>query len=602
VTYLFPNVAWKRWRKVRKNQKTEAVFMRPIDLILPHFKSHWRPIGLGLIALIVVDFVQLSIPRLIKWVVDDLTLLETNLWRLSMQAGAVAVMALLIGIFRYIWRRCLLGTARRLEQSLRNQLLGHIQTLSAAYFDKTKTGDLMAHATNDIQQVRMAAGMGLVAFNDALVLGTAAVGFMLYIHVRLTLYVLIPMPFLVIGTRMLGKRMHLRYRKVQAAFSDLTEAVRENCAGMRLIKAHNGETQAGEAIRKVSQAYIDENIRLVGITGLFFPMMIVLTNLSLAIVLYFGGRRTILAEITTGDFVAFISYLNLLAWPMMALGWVTNLIQRGGASLGRLKIILESQPEIRDKPRALSLSRVQGGIGFEQICFAYDQRPVLDGIELSVAPGEIVGVVGPPGSGKTTLLSLVPRVYDATRGRVTVDGHDVRDLSLADLRRQVAYVPQEPFLFAGTVRDNLLFGCPRECAARLDQVISDAGLQETLKAFPKELDTVVGEKGILLSGGQKQRIALARALLTDTPILLLDDPISQVDTATGRRIVDTIKRMAGQKTLLIVSHRLAAVRFAHRIITLEQGRVIESGPHDRLVAAGGYYASVHGLQELEDEV
>jgi ATP-binding cassette subfamily B multidrug efflux pump len=602
VTYLFPNVAWKRWRKVRKNQKTEAVFMRPIDLILPHFKSHWRPIGLGLIALIVVDFVQLSIPRLIKWVVDDLTLLETNLWRLSMQAGAVAVMALLIGIFRYIWRRCLLGTARRLEQSLRNQLLGHIQTLSAAYFDKTKTGDLMAHATNDIQQVRMAAGMGLVAFNDALVLGTAAVGFMLYIHVRLTLYVLIPMPFLVIGTRMLGKRMHLRYRKVQAAFSDLTEAVRENCAGMRLIKAHNGETQAGEAIRKVSQAYIDENIRLVGITGLFFPMMIVLTNLSLAIVLYFGGRRTILAEITTGDFVAFISYLNLLAWPMMALGWVTNLIQRGGASLGRLKIILESQPEIRDKPRALSLPRVQGGIGFEQICFAYDQRPVLDGIELSVAPGEIVGVVGPPGSGKTTLLSLVPRVYDATRGRVTVDGHDVRDLSLADLRRQVAYVPQEPFLFAGTVRDNLLFGCPRECAARLDQVISDAGLQETLKAFPKELDTVVGEKGILLSGGQKQRIALARALLTDTPILLLDDPISQVDTATGRRIVDTIKRMAGQKTLLIVSHRLAAVRFAHRIITLEQGRVIESGPHDRLVAAGGYYASVHGLQELEDEV
>jgi ATP-binding cassette subfamily B multidrug efflux pump len=576
--------------------------MRPTDLILPHFKSHWRTIGLGLLALVVVDFVQLSIPRLIKGVVDDLTLLETNFWRLALQAGAIAVMALMIGIFRYIWRRCLLGTARRLEQSLRNQLLAHIQTLSAGYFDKTQTGDLMAHATNDIQQVRMAAGMGLVAFNDALVLGTAAVGFMLYIHVRLTLYVLIPMPFLVLGTRMLGKRMHLHYRKVQAAFSDMTEAVREHCAGMRMIKAHHGESQAGEAIRKVSQAYIDENIRLVSITGLFFPMMIVLTNLSLAIVLYFGGRRTILAEITTGDFVAFISYLNLLAWPMMALGWVTNLIQRGGASLGRLKAILERQPEIRDKPRALNLSRVRGSVEFEQLSFAYEQRPVLKDIELKVAPGEIVGVVGPPGSGKSTLLSLVPRIYDATGGRVTVDGHDVRDLSLADLRRHVAYVPQEPFLFAGTVRENLLFGCPQACAARLDQVISDAGLQETLKAFPKALDTVVGEKGILLSGGQKQRIALARALLMDTPILLLDDPISQVDTATGRRIVDTIKRMAGQKTLLIVSHRLAAVRFAHRIITLEEGRVVESGPHDRLVAAGGYYASVHGLQELEDEV
>ncbi len=576
--------------------------MRPIDLILPHFKSHWRTVVLGLLALILVDIVQLSIPRLIKWVVDDLTLLDTNLQRLSMQAGAIASMALLIGVFRYLWRRCLLGTARRLERSLRNQLLAHIQTLSAGYFDKTKTGDLMAHATNDIQQVRMAAGMGLVAFNDALVLGTAAVGFMLYIHVRLTLYVLIPMPFLVLGTRMLGKRMHQRYRKVQAAFSDLTEAVRERCTGIRMIKAHNGESQANEAIRKVSQNYIDENIRLVGITGLFFPMMIVLTNLSLAMVLYFGGRRTILAEITTGDFVAFISYLNLLAWPMMALGWVTNLIQRGGASLGRLKAILERQPEIRDRPLALALPRVQGRVGFEQLSFAYDQRTVLNNIEFSVAPGEIVGVVGPPGSGKSTLLSLVPRIYDATRGRVTLDGHDVRELALADLRRKVAYVPQEPFLFAGTIRENLLFGCPAECAADLDRVIADAGLQETLQDFPKGLDTVVGEKGILLSGGQKQRIVLARALLTDTPILLLDDPISQVDTATGRRIVDTIKRMAGQKTLLIVSHRLAAVCFAHRIITLADGRVVENGPHHRLMAAGGYYARVYGLQELEDEV
>ncbi len=576
--------------------------MRPVDLIIPHFKSHWRTIVMGLLALIIVDIVQLCIPRLIKWVVDDLTLLQTTLGRLTLQAGAIACMALLIGIFRYIWRRCLLGTARRLEQTLRNQLLAHIQTLSAGYFDKTKTGDLMAHATNDIQQARMAAGMGLVAFNDALVLGTAAVAFMLYIHVRLTLYVLIPMPILVVATRMLGKRMHHRYRKVQAAFSDLTEAVRERFAGMRMIKAHHGESEAGEAVRKVSQAYINENIRLVGITGLFFPMMIVLTNLSLAIVLYFGGRRTILAEITTGDFVAFISYLNLLAWPMMALGWVTNLIQRGGASLARLKTILERRPDIRNKPRVLCLPRIRGGVGFERLSFAYDERLVLAHIELSVAPGQIVGVVGPPGSGKSTLLSLVPRLYDATRGRVTVDGHDVRDLALSDLRRHVAYVPQEPFLFAGTIRENLLFGCARECAARFEQVISDCGLEETLQVFPKGVDTLVGEKGVLLSGGQKQRIALARALLVDAPVVLLDDPISQVDTGTGRRIVETIKRMAGRKTLLIVSHRLAAVRFAQRIITLENGRIVEDGPHHRLVSAGGYYSRVHGLQELEDEV
>jgi ATP-binding cassette subfamily B multidrug efflux pump len=576
--------------------------MRPVDLILPHFKSHWRTIVLGLLALIVVDMVQLSIPRLIKWIVDDLTALRTSVSRLALQAGTIAVMALLIGTFRYIWRRCLLGTARDLEQSLRNRLLAHIQILSPSYFDTTKTGDLMAHATNDIQQVRMAAGMGLVAFNDALVLGSAAIVFMLYIHVQLTLYVLIPMPILVLGTRLLGRRMHQSYRKVQAAFADLTEAVRERCAGMRMIKAHHGESEAAQAIDKVSRAYIDENIRLVGITGLFFPMLVMITNSSLALVLFFGGRRTILADITTGDFVAFISYLNMLAWPMMALGWVTNLIQRGGASLERLKTILERRPEIHNKPGALVLERFDGRIEFEKLFFSYGKRMVLENIDMRVAPGEILGIVGPPGAGKSTLLSLVPRLYDATRGRVVVDGHDVRDLSLAELRRNVAYVPQEPFLFAATIRENLIFGCPRGCSARLDQAVADAGLAQILQELPKGLETVVGERGVLLSGGQKQRIALARALLIDAPVLLLDDPISQVDTVTGRRIVDTLHGMIGVKTVLIVSHRLAAVRFAHRIITLDRGRVSEHGSHDHLVAAAGYYARVYGMQELEDAV
>jgi len=330
--------------------------------------------------------------------------------------------------------------------------------------------------------------------------------------------------------------------------------------------------------------------------------MILITNSSLALVLFFGGRRTILAEITTGDFVAFISYLNMLAWPMMALGWVTNLIQRGGASLGRLKTILERQPEIRNKPGALVLERIEGRIEFEKLFFTYDQRMVLEDIDLRVTPGEILGIVGPPGSGKSTLLSLVPRLYDTTRGRVLVDGHDVRDLSLAELRRNIAYVPQEPFLFAATIRENLMFGCSRECVARLDQAVADAGLEQILLELPKGLETVVGERGVLLSGGQKQRIALARALLIDAPILLLDDPISQVDTVTGRRIVSTLHGMIGAKTILIVSHRLAAVNFAHRIITLEEGRVTENGGHDQLVAAAGYYARVYGLQELEDAV
>ncbi len=576
--------------------------MKPIDLIVPHFKRHWRIILVGLSALIVVDVMQLSIPRVIKRVVDDLTLFSADVGSLAAQALTVLAMGLAIGLFRYIWRRCLLGTARRLEESLRNRLLDHIQNLSATYFDGAKTGDLMAHATNDIQQVRMAAGMGLVAINDAVVLGAAAIGFMLYIHIELTLYVLIPMPVLVVSTRFLGKRMHRRYGKVQAAFSELTESVRERFAGIRMIKAHHGEAAAGKAVREVSQTYIDENIKLVGVTGLFFPMMMLLTNLSLALVLFLGGQRTILLEITPGEFVAFISYLSILAWPMMALGWVTNLIQRGGASLERLKIVLDQQPDIQEKPDAVSPAVIQGRIAFEKVSFAYDQRSVLTDIDLAASQGEIVGIVGPPGSGKSTLLSLVPRIYDPQNGRITLDGVNIRDIALPVLRRNIAYVPQEPFLFAGTIRENLLFGCPAECVAQLDRVLYNAGLEETLARFPKGLDTVVGEKGILLSGGQKQRIALARALLIDSPVLLLDDPISQVDTATGSRIADAIRQMVGKKTIFIVSHRLSAVRFAHRIITLKAGRVTESGSHRQLLDMGGYYASVYALQELEDAV
>jgi ATP-binding cassette subfamily B multidrug efflux pump len=574
--------------------------MKSIDLIKPYFKSHRWIIVSGLLSLITVDLLQLMIPRVIKRAVDDLTLLKADLGDLLRLAAIIILIALFIGLFRYIWRRCLFGAARFLEADLRNRLLGHLQTLSAGFFDRTKTGDLMAHATNDIQQVRMAAGMGLVALNDAIVLGAAAIGFMLYIHVRLTLYVLIPMPLIVLASRVLGRRMHHRYQQVQAAFADLTEAVRERLAGIHLVKAHNEESAALEAVQSVSQGYVDRNMQLVGITSAYFPLMTMLTNLSLAAVLYFGGRQTILNEITPGDFVAFISYLNLLSWPMMALGWVTNTIQRGGASLERLNRIMQQQPAIKDPPKPVPIGTLQGEVVFKDVNFAYiSSNTVLSDINLRVNAGQVLGIVGPPGSGKSTLLSLIPRLYDVTRGRVTIDGTDVRRLRLADLRRQVAYVPQEPFLFDGTVRDNILFGCPVHCRDRLDEAVAGAGLRDTLEALPDGLDTRVGEKGVLLSGGQKQRIILARGLLVDAPIILLDDPISQVDTATAQIIIAAIGRMAGRKTVLVVSHRLSAVHFADTIVTLRRGRLIESGTHAQLLAENGYYARVHALQELE---
>ena len=565
-------------------------------------------IFIGLISLIIVDVLQLFIPRVIKWSVDDLTAFQINLAGLLKYSLYLAGIGLLIGVFRYFWRHCLLGTSRRVEEGLRNVLFSHIQTLSASYFDKVKTGDLMAHATNDIQQVRMATGMGMVALNDAIVLGAAAIGFMAYINIKLTLFVLIPMPFIVLGTKFFSRKMHRRYQEVQAAFSDLTEVVRERFTGIRLIKAYNWEREEIGNVEQISKAYINKNISLVKITGTFFPMMLLFTNLSLAIVIYLGGRQTIGLVITPGDFVAFISYLGLLTWPMMALGWVTNLIQRGRASLDRLNAILQTHPQIVDLPDARFIRQAKGQIIFENVTFSYAQPEasndfaVLSNIDIELEPGKILGVVGPPGSGKTTLLNLIPRLYDVTRGRILLDGEDIRRLQINNLRSQIAFLSQEPFLFAGTIRQNITLGNQYFREPQLIGAAADASVYETIKTFPNTFDTLVGEKGVILSGGQKQRIALARALLIPAPILILDDPISQVDLETGSIIIDTIRSMAGSRTIVIVSHRLSAVRFADAIITLKNGCIVETGTHDELMALDDYYAKTIRLQEIVEDV
>jgi ATP-binding cassette subfamily B protein len=487
-------------------------------------------------------------------------------------------------------------------------LFAHLQCLSAAYFDTVKTGDLMAHATNDIQQIRMATGMGMVALNDAIVLGLAAIGFMAYINVTLTAFVLIPMPLIVISTRFFSKKMHRRYQTVQAAFSDLTEVIRERFAGIRIIKAHHRKKEETARVEAASRNYVDKNIKLVKIIGSFFPMMLLFSNLSLAIVLYLGGRKTIMQDITPGDFVAFISYLGLLTWPMMALGWVTNLIQRGRASLDRINQILQTVPEIRDAENAVSIKDVQGRIVFENVSFRYDAGPDPEGIatlsqiELDIEPGAVLGVIGPPGCGKSTLLRLIPRLYDIHQGRILIDGHDIRRLKIQNLRSHISFIPQEPFLFAGTIRENITFGDLQIPENRLEKAVRDAALYDTIQSFPDGLETVVGEKGVILSGGQKQRIALARCLLRDNAILMLDDPISQVDLETGTTIIDTIRKMAGRKTIIIVSHRLSAVSYADRIITLDLGRITECGTHRQLMESNKYYAKTYHLQEIEEDL
>ncbi len=583
--------------------------MKSIYLIKPYLSENRLIIFLGLVCLVTVDFLQLFIPRIIKWAVDDLAAFHASSTTMLSYGVYIVGVAIMIGVFRYLWRRCLLGTSRRVEEGLRNRLFAHIQTLSASYFDKITTGDLMAHATNDIQHVRMATGMGMVALTDAIVLGTAAIGFMAYINIRLTLFVLIPMPMIVIGARFFSKKMHRLYGEVQGSFADLTEVVRERFAGIRVIKAYNRETLSTVRLESISNDYISKNLSLIRVTGSFFPLMLLFSNLSLAIVLFLGGRQTITHTITPGDFVAFISYLGLLTWPMMAIGWVTNLIQRGKASLDRIDKIIQTVPEINDSSEAMPANHVKGTIVFENVTFSYGpdlNEPgllqVLDGIDVTLDQGKILGIVGPPGSGKSTLVSLIPRIFDVVQGRILLDGTDIRRLRVRDLRSWISFMPQEPFLFDGSIRENITFGNLDIKDSELIQAAEKAFLYDTIQSFPGGFETIIGEKGVVLSGGQKQRVALARAFLKDSSIMILDDPISQVDLETGNAIIHTIRSMAGHKTIIIVSHRLSAVQFADKIITLKNGRIVESGRHSELMAHNRYYAKTFRLQEIEEEI
>ncbi len=578
--------------------------MKSIELIKPYFIKNRFMIATGMLCLIAVDFLQLIIPRIMKLAIDDLTLFQADTKKLAIYALYIIGIAILMTVFRYLWRKFLIGTSRVVEEGLRNRLFDHIQSLSSPYFDKTKTGDIMAHATNDIMHIRMAIGMGMVALTDAIILGFSAIGFMLYINRTLTMFALIPMPFIVFGARFFSRKMHRLYGAVQESFSELTESVREQFAGIQVIKAYAREKEESLLVEAKSKDYIKKNIKLVKITGFFFPMMLFFSNISLVIVLYLGGRQTIYSTITPGDFVAFINYLALITWPMMAMGWVTNLVQRGKASLDRINRIMDTTPEIFDKSDAKAINGDAGEIVFENVSFSYKEgaKPVLSDINIRIEKGKITGIAGPPGSGKTTLLSLIPRLYDVSGGQILIGGEDIRTIRIFDIRDTISFMPQEPFLFDGTIRDNITLGSKSINESNLEILMEKASLLETVKSFPAGVDTLVGEKGVILSGGQKQRIALARALLADSPVLILDDPVSQVDVETGSAIINNIKSMEGKKTIIIVSHRLSALCFADQILVMDEGKIIESGDHDLLMKLGKYYAKTFRMQEIEEEM
>ena len=566
-------------------------------------QNRWY-LAIGLFSLLVVDLLQLLIPLIIKKVIDALTFKTATSSILLRYGMVIIVIALLIALLRYIWRYLLFGHSRKVEERLRNRLYRHLETLSFSFYQKTKTGDLMARAINDINNVRMATGMGLVALTDGLVLGLAAIGFMMYINPYLTLISIIPAPIIIYLSRKLTRRMSSGYEMVQKRFSDLTERVREAFAGIRVIKAYTREPWEYQRIEEEGKRYISENIQLAKTISLFSPMMIVLTNLGLVIVIWLGGRLTILGHITTGDFVAFIGYINLLAWPMMAMGWVTNLLQRGAASMRRINDILQEVPEIIGPSQPRVITRIKGSLEFKELSLKYpgQKEYALKEINLLIEAGQTVSLVGRVGSGKTTLLHTIPRLFDTQKGSVSIDGVNVRDIPLKTLRESIGFVTQESIIFSDTILNNVLFGRSDIGREMLEATLRAAQIYDEIKTFERGLDTILGERGITLSGGQRQRLTIARALLSDPSILILDDALAMVDTRTEERILNQILEFRKHKTNLIVSHRLSTISRADFIAVLDRGELVEVGNHKTLMEKGNEFTRLYERQRLAQEL
>ena len=462
----------------------------------------------------------------------------------------------------------------------------------------------MALATNDIEAVRMSISMGMVFLTDTIILGILTIFFMVYIHPLLTLYAVLPMPLITVITLTFSRTIHKRYEVLQKTFSQLTERVRESIAGIRVVKAYVQEEVEREKLSCISQDYIKKNVGITRIWGMFFPLLLFFSNLSMALVLYLGGKLTILQSISTGDFVAFMSYLGMLAWPMMALGWAINMIQRGTASMGRINRILGEAPEISDTSETPATSPLKGRIEIRglTVLSGNGEVPLLEDIHLNIHEGEKVVIVGRTGAGKTVLCHLLVRMMESPEGSIFFDGNEIHHIPLKLLRGEIGYVPQDTFLFSDTIRENIAFGKPSATLEEIEEAARIAQIHDEMMEFPAGIDTVIGERGITLSGGQRQRVAIARAVLMNAPIFILDDGLSSVDIQTEEKILGGLEKFLKEKTSILITHRIAPLKRADRIIVLEKGRVAETGNHEALLSRDGIYAKLYQEREMEEEL
>ncbi len=576
------------------------MLLKSLRPLLPYLKRYRWGYAAGTLCVFLTNGIWILFPLVIGHAADDLHQGVTR-HKLLVYAGLLLAIAVTKGIFQFLTRWIVIGVSRDIEFDLRNDLFARLEGLSYSYYQRHRTGDIMARATNDLSAVRNLLGPAIMYTANTVVLMAGGLAFMISISPRLTFYTFLPLPVASIMIQYFGRRIHDRFERIQAMFSDISARAQENFSGARLIRAYVQEEAQIRTFEAENQEYIRRSLKLVRLMGMLWPTLELMIGCAVVLVLWLGGREVLSRRISVGQFVSFSTYMMQLTWPIIALGYVINLFQRGTASLVRLNEIMQEQTEIEDASSAQD-REVIGEIEFRGLNFSYDGKQVLHNVNLRVPAGSSLAIVGPTGSGKTTLVNLIPRIYDADAGTVLIDGRPIRDYTLASLRRNIGFVPQETFLFSDRIRENIALGVDSATDTEIHNAAEAANIATDIESFPEGYETMVGERGITLSGGQKQRTAIARALIRNPKILILDDALSSVDTHTEDKILNHLRDVMHGRTTIFISHRVSTVRNADRIAVLHSGRIVELGTHDELLALNGYYSDLYNKQLLEEEL
>ncbi|MFZ0962516.1 MAG: ABC transporter ATP-binding protein [Terriglobia bacterium] len=570
---------------------------RPIRPYLARYKKQFF---VGFVCLTLGQSVGALLPLVIKAGIDDLTH-SVVLRQLAVVAGLLIGLSLIKAFFQFWTRWILIGISRDAEYDLRNDLFRHLLRLSPRYYTENRTGDLMSKLTNDLNAVRNMIGPGIMYSATTVVIGITTVGLMLHLDWRLTLMALAPLPLVSVGVKFFGAKIHERFEKIQALYSELTERVRENISGVRVVRAFCQEDAEMATFDVMNRDFVEKNKGLIWITSFLWPAMALMYAVAVMMVLVVGGQHVVKGLITIGTFTAFTWYLANLIWPIVALGWVTNMVQRGLASQGRLMTIFDAKPDIDDREvPANPVTALRGDIEFRNLSFSYNGHKILRNINLHIPAGRTVAVVGATGSGKSTLVGLIPRLYDAPPETLLIDGVPIREIPLQVLRQHIGFVPQETFLFSETIRENIRLGAPEAADAQVERAAEISHILPEINAFPKKFDTMVGERGLTLSGGQKQRTAISRAVIRDPRILILDDALSSVDTYTEETILRQLTGVMAGRTTILISHRVSTIQNADEIVVLHNGEIVERGAHAELLAMNGYYTELYNKQLIEE--